>query len=431
MTALASAQQDRERGGPLRTFLTAPLRARTWRELLHVLLDFPIGLAGFCFVAIFLTCGLLLAVTIVGLPLLTAMLMTCRALGVMERARARALLDEHVGEPAPFAPARPGFWPWLKAALLDGPGWRAAVYLVLLGVWSMITLVILAPVAISAGLLSTYPIWLQFVDHNGGISLGDHVVRAPWEVGPAAVIGILCLLLLPWIVHSLASVDRALVRGLLGPTTLSTRVHSLEQTRIGALDQAAADLRRIERDLHDTTQARLVALAMELGLAKDKLAENPALAEDLIAKAHVDAKEALTELHDIARGIHPVVLTDHGLDAALSPLAARCGIPVDVDVDLPSRPAPTIEAIAYYCASELLTNVSRHSQARKARLDVRKVGDLLQVEVSDDGIGGAEPSRGTGLRGLAERVRSVDGNLRVASPQTGTTSVVVELPWMP
>jgi signal transduction histidine kinase len=100
-------------------------------------------------------------------------------------------------------------------------------------------------------------------------------------------------------------------------------------------------------------------------------------------------------------------------------------------VDLPSRPAPTIEAIAYYCASELLTNVSKHSQARKARLYVRKVGDLLQVEVSDDGIGGADPSRGTGLRGLAERVRSVDGSLRVASPQTGTTSVVVELPWMP
>jgi signal transduction histidine kinase len=280
-------------------------------------------------------------------------------------------------------------------------------------------------------MLSTYPIWLQFVDNNGGISLGDHIVRAPWEVAVAAAIGILFLLLLPWFVRGFASVDRGLVRGLLGPTTLSTRVRSLEQTRSDALDRAAADLRRIERDLHDTTQARLVALAMELGLAKEKLAENPAMAEDLIAKAHVDAKLALTELHDIARGIHPVVLTDRGLDAALSPLAARCGIPVDVEVELPSRPAPTIEAIAYYCASELLTNVSKHSQAHKARLDVRKSGDLLRVEVSDDGIGGADPGRGTGLQGLAERVRSVDGSLRVASPQTGTTSVVVELPWMP
>jgi signal transduction histidine kinase len=429
MTALASAQQTHE-GGPLRTFLTAPLRARTWRELLHLLLDFPIGLAGFWFVAIFLTGGLFLAVTIVGLPLLAATLLTCRALGVMERARARALLGEHVGEPAPFTPARPGFWPWLKAALLDAPGWRVAAYLVLLGAWSVITLVILVPVAITAGMLSTYPIWLQFADNNGGISLGDHIVRAPWEVAVATAIGILCLLLLPWIVRGFASVDRALVRGLLGPTTLSTRVRSLEQTRSDALDQAAADLRRIERDLHDTTQARLVALAMELGMAKDKLAENPALAEDLIAKAHVDAKQALTELHDIARGIHPAVLTDRGLDAALSPLAARSGIRVDVNVDLPSRPAPTVEAIAYYCANELLTNVSKHSHARRAWLDVRKVGDLLRVEVSDDGIGGADPSKGTGLRGLAERVRSVDGSLRVGSPQTGT-SVVVELPWMP
>jgi len=430
MTALASARQTRE-GSPLRTFLTAPLRARTWRELLHLLLDFPIGLAGLCFVALFLTGGLFLAVTIVGLPLLAAMVITCRTLGVMERARARALLGEHVGEPAPFTPARPGFWSWLKAALLDAPGWRAAAYLVLLGAWSVITLVILTPVAISAGLLSTYPIWLQFLDDNGGISLGDHVVRAPWEVGVAAVIGILWLLLLPWIVRGLAGVDRALVRGLLGPTTLSTRARSLEQTRSDALDRAAADLRRIERDLHDTTQARLVALAMELGMAKDKLVENPALAEDLIAKAHVDAKQALTELHDIARGIHPVVLTDRGLDAALSPLAARCSIPVDVDVKLPSRPPPTVEAIAYYCASELLTNVSKHSQARTARLDVRKVGDQLRVEVSDDGIGGADPTKGTGLRGLADRVRSVDGNLRVISPLTGTTSVVVELPWTP
>lgn len=419
------------RGGAIRAFLTAPARARTWREFLHVLLDFPIGLTGFCFVAVLLAGGLLLAVTVVGLPLIAAMLIGCRALGVMERARAATLLGERVAKPPPFGPRRPGFWPWLKAALFDGPGWRVALYLVLLGGWSVITITVLAPVAISAGLLVTYPAWLQFVGDDGGISLGDHLVRAAWEVGLSAAIGLVLLLLIPWIVHGFAHVDRVLVGGLLGATTPSNRVRDLEATHGEALDQAAADLRRIERDLHDTTQARLVALAMELGMAKEKLAENPALAEELITKAHTDAKQALTELHDIARGIHPAVLTDRGLDAALSPLAARSPVPVDVRVDLPSRPAPAVEAIAYYCASELLTNVSKHSHARVARLEVRKAGDRLRLQVWDDGIGGVDPALGTGLHGLGDRVRSVDGSVHVESPKTGTTSVVVELPWMP
>jgi signal transduction histidine kinase len=427
---MATATAIRQ-GGALRAFLTAPVRARTWREFLHVVLDFPIGLAGFCFVAICLGGGLLLAVTVVGLPLIAAMLMACRALGAVERARAGALLGEHVAKPAPFGPRRPGFWPWLKAALFDGPGWRVALYLVLLGGWSVITITVLAPVAISAGLLAAYPAWLQLVGDDGGISLGDHVVRAVWEVGLSAAIGLMFLLLIPWIVHGFAQVDRVLVGGLLGPATPSNRVRDLEATHGEAIDRAAADLRRIERDLHDTTQARLVALAMELGMAKEKLAENPAMAEELITKAHTDAKQALTELHDIARGIHPAVLTDRGLDAALSPLAARSPVPVDVRVDLPGRPAPAVETIAYYCVSELLTNVSKHSRARAARIDVRKVGDRLRLHVWDDGIGGADPALGTGLHGLGDRVRSVDGTVYVESPKTGTTSVAVDLPWMP
>ena len=421
----------RERPGRPYTVRTALIHPRTRRELLHLLLDFPIGIAGLCFVAVFFSGGLLLAVTVAGLPVLAGMLAACRAIGVMERARARALLGEYVTPPRPIAPAGRGFWSWLKAALRDAVGWRAALYLVLLGGWSTIVVGLLAPVLIAAGMLVGYPVWRQFLGSDEGISLGDHVVQAVWEVAVSAVIGLVILLLVPWLVRGLAQVDRALVRGLLGPTTLSSRARSLEVARGGAIDQAAADLRRIERDLHDTTQARLIALAMELGRAKEKLAENPHLAEDLVAKAHTDAKQALAELHDIARGIHPVVLTGRGLDAALSPLAARCAVPVTVRVDLPSRPTPAVEAAAYYCVSELLTNVSKHSGARAARVSVQRVGDRMRVEVWDDGVGGADPGRGTGLRGLAERVRNLDGTMRVESPSAGTTRVVVELPWVP
>ncbi len=426
-TEATKAPADRSRRR--HTFFSAPFHPRTRRELLHLLLDLPIGIAGCCFVAVSLCGGLLLAV--LGLPVVAAMLVSSRAVGTMERARARALLGEHVAAPRPLTSSGGGFWSWLKAALLDAPGWRAALYLVLLGGWSLVVGAVLAPTLTAAGMLVGYPIWHNFGQPGGGINLGDHVVEAAWEIALSVGVGLTILLLVPWLVRGLTQVDRLLVRGLLGPTTLSSRVRSLEVARGGAIDQAAADLRRIERDLHDGTQARLVALAMELGMAREKLAENPEHAQELIAKAHTDAKEAVAELRDIARGIHPVELTGRGLDAALSPLAARCTVPMTVRVDLPGRPAPIVEAAAYFCVSELLTNISKHSRASQAGVYVHKIGDRLRIEVRDDGIGGADPSGGTGLRGLADRVRSLDGTVQVVSPISGTTTVVVELPWTP
>ena len=238
-----------------------------------------------------------------------------------------------------------------------------------------------------------------------------------------------------------------MVEAMLGPGELTERVRELEEDRGAVVDTAAADLRRIERDLHDGAQARLVALAMDLGLAKEKLLDTELTAEQqaaarMVDAAHGEVKLALQELRDLARGIHPAVLTDRGLDAALSAVAARCTVPggVRVQVDLTGpdglaeRPDSAVEGIAYFTVSELLTNTSKHAGARSATVDAWRSADRLMLQVADDGRGGAVAPDGGfrpggGLAGLAERVRAVDGVFLVESPEGGPTSVTVELPW--
>jgi signal transduction histidine kinase len=195
-----------------------------------------------------------------------------------------------------------------------------------------------------------------------------------------------------------------------------------------AVDVAAAERRRIERDLHDGAQQRLVALAMDLGMAREKFAGDPQAARTLLDEAHDEAKRALAELRNLARGIHPAVLTDRGLDAAVSALAARSPVPVEVDIDLHDRPPGAIESTAYFVVAEALANVAKHAAATHAQVRITKEGGRLVVEVRDDGVGGADPAGGSGLTGLADRVASIDGRLTVASPQGGPTVVRTELP---
>ena len=216
---------------------------------------------------------------------------------------------------------------------------------------------------------------------------------------------------------------------------LPQRVRELEQSRSRVVDDSAAGLRRIERDLHDGAQAQLVAVSMKLGLATKKLGgmvDGTGQTDldrvlELVVAAHRGTKEAITELRDLARGIHPPAL-DQGLGAALATLAARSDLPVELIIDLPERPSPAIETIAYFCAAELLTNVAKHSGARHATLDVVHTPGLLRLRVSDDGCGGASVENRGGLAGLAERVRTVDGRMQVTSPPGGPTVVAVELP---
>ncbi|MFI8961488.1 sensor histidine kinase [Streptomyces sp. NPDC053493] len=359
----------------------------TWKEVAHLLADLPCALAGFLYAVVTIALGAGLAVTVVGLPLLALGLSGARGMGRSERARARRLLGLHVETPSPL-PRGHGFLAWVWSRVKDPVAWRSQLY---------------------------------------------GFVRLPWGVLTFGVTMVSLLVLwpvLPFVARGLANADRAMVRGLLSPSDeLERRIAELESDRGVVVDTAAADLRRIERDLHDGAQARLVALAMGLGLAKEKVLDDPEAAAAMVDEAHGEVKLALQELRDLARGIHPAVLTDRGLDAALSSIAARCTVPVKVSVDLAERPAEAIEGIAYFTVSELLQNVSKHAKARSAAVDVWREEDRLMLQVRDDGVGGADLAAGRGLAGLTERLGAVDGVFVVDSPEGGPTSVTAELPW--
>ncbi|MET8244609.1 sensor domain-containing protein [Streptomyces sp. NPDC005202] len=417
--------------------LRAPFEARSWREFGYVLLSLPIGIVLFTYAVTMVSLGAGLLVTFLGIPVLAAALAGSRGFGALERARARGLLGLQVAEPQPLRMKRQGALAWMVAVLKSGTSWRALLYAVLQFPWSVFSFTVAVNVWALGWALLTYPLWFwvfPMYAGQGGLQLyGDEHHRIfldnPFEITVTALVGLLFTLATPWIVRALTMVDRLLVHGLLGPSRLSARVVELESDRGVVVDTAAADLRRIERDLHDGAQARLVNLAMGLGLAKEKLAEDPQAAARMVDEAHGEVKTALQELRDLARGIHPAVLTDRGLDAALSAVASRCTVPVQVEVDLAERPAPAIERIAYFTVSELLQNVSKHSGARFASVDVWRTDDRLMLQVVDDGAGGADVSNGSGLAGLAERLDAVDGVLVVDSPEGGPTRVTAELPW--
>ncbi|MFA7762747.1 histidine kinase [Streptomyces sp. NPDC048723] len=252
--------------------------------------------------------------------------------------------------------------------------------------------------------------------------------------------GVLLLLAAPWLAALFTRLDAAAAAALLGPNRareLEQRVEDLAESRAGVLDAADLERRRIERDLHDGAQQRLVALAMNLGIARATLPDLPAEAKAVIDEAHREAKEAIEELNSLVRGLHPAVLEDRGLDAALSGIAARAPFPVELTVDIGQRPGATVEAVAYFVVSETLANVAKHARAEHCRVRVvrgpaadgpARSGDLLRITVTDDGVGGADPARGTGLVGLRKRVGSVDGTIMIESPLGGPTVITVELP---
>ncbi|MGW0809606.1 sensor histidine kinase [Nonomuraea sp. NPDC002799] len=242
--------------------------------------------------------------------------------------------------------------------------------------------------------------------------------------------GLVLLLLAPLLARAMAALDLSIARTLLGPSRseLGQRIETLTESRAGVIDAADAERRRIERDLHDGAQQRLVSLAMNLGLARATLTDLPEPAREAIVRAHEEAKQALKELRDFVRGLHPAVLNDQGLDAALSGVAARAPFPVRLRVDIERRTTPTIEAVAFFIVSEALTNIAKHAAATRAEVSVRREHDRLHVLVYDDGCGGARPDGGTGLRGLAQRVDAVDGTLRLSSPLGGPTTIEVDLP---
>jgi signal transduction histidine kinase len=284
--------------------------------------------------------------------------------------------------------------------------------------------------ALALGLVMlTLPLYNGSLPQRGMV-LAGHVLSGAPVMALSVVLGGLLLVAAPQIARGLAAADVAVAKRLLGPRgDLAARVSELERSRERVVDAAEAERRRIERDLHDGAQQRLVALAMELGRAKAKFADDIDAARVIVDQAHAEAKEALTELRNLVRGVHPPVLTERGLDAALSGVAALCPVPVAVHVEVPVRPRAAVEAIAYFVVTEALTNVAKHSRASSAKVWVEGRGypGTLTVMVSDDGIGGADAS-GAGLTGLADRVAGVDGRLTVESPSGGPTIIAAELP---
>jgi signal transduction histidine kinase len=320
------------------------------------------------------------------------------------------------------------FGEWIGARTLDPGAWRARAYFALKLPLALTGLAVFAVCWLGGAFCLTFPAWWT-IGRDGAFSgmhlgnLGDAFAFLP--------LGVALLLAGPWLTHGLTESDRWLMRGLLGPGWSAARIRTLEQSRARVVDDSTARLRGIERDLHDGTQAQLVALAMKLGLAREKLREAGSLdlprVAQLVEDAHRGALEAITDLRTLARGIHPPVL-DNGLADALSTLANRSALPVELITDIPERPSAAIETIAYFSAAELLANVAKHSRARHATLEAVHVPGLLRIRVTDDGAGGARPAPGGGLRGLAERVRTVDGHIEIDSPPGGPTTVSVELP---
>jgi signal transduction histidine kinase len=467
-------------GSPLRHVIEAPFTRRTWAEVGHTLATLPLAVVAVAFIVPMLGNGIFWGIS-AGVV---------RRFGAVARFLARGLLGEDIPAPPPFKPmlrqkvgtpdmaaavslakavaaaggkareweTKPGVTTkrlprervaevaaeagvtiaslraqgevgeWLGARILDPVAWRARAYFALKLQLAVIGLAVIAVCWLGGVFCLTFSAWRTLgldsvLSGTALASLSGSLTLIP--------LGVALLLAGPWATRGLTETDRWLMRGLLGPGSSAARIRTLEQSRAKVVDDSAARLRTIERDLHDGTQAQLVALAMKLGLAREKLQDRGdvdlARVTQLVEDAHRGALEAITDLRTMARGIHPPVL-DNGLADALTTLANRSAVPVELITDIPERPSAAIETIAYFSAAELLANVAKHSGARHATLEAVHVPGLLRVRVTDDGVGGAHPAPNGGLRGLADRVRTVDGRIEIDSPYGGPTAVTVELP---
>lgn len=369
----------------------------------------------------------------VGVLLLVPGMWGAWALGRVERHRILAFTGIDIGSPPPSSAPR-----WRMVLGFDEPRLRAIAWAGLHSLWGLIMGTTLLAITGYLTALVALPLYESMLPERG--------LRLFWFLRVDSTVGLIVtwviatglFLLLPWVTRGLARVDVTLAQWLLGVdparqlAQMSQRVQTLTTSREEAIDSVEAERRRIERDLHDGPQQRLVSIAMGLGMARDALDRDPEMARALLDEAHASSKEAIVEMRQVARGIVPPILTDRGLDAAISALAARSPIPVEVTSRISGRLDPTIEAIAYFCVSEALTNVAKHSGATRTTVEIGTArslqGDLLAVTVTDDGAGGAVVGAGSGLTGLRQRVASVDGHVHVHSPVGGGTTVAITLP---
>jgi signal transduction histidine kinase len=428
------------------SYFEGPFSIRMWRELGYMLAALPWSIIGVAYIIVMMSLTVTVAVMVWGgAVVLAGSVMGARRLTNVDRRLARAGLRAQIDDPLPFQSVRGrGFWTRAWSMISDGVGWRAMGFMMIQFPLSFLTLTASLVLLVVPASAMTHWIWGGFVpsvvgadgELHGGTQFGDFVNGAPLRNVGLAFAGVLAMYIGAAAIRGMAHLHRMLAEALLGPTAASLRVASLELSRGRAVEGADATLRRIERDLHDGTQARLVSIAMQLGEAKEQAAIHDSSREltALIDAAHASIKETLVELRELARGIHPPAL-DNGLAVALETLAARSPLPVQLKLDLHGhRPAEVIETIAYFCATELLTNAIKHSQATSMTIEVAAQGDSLRMEIRDDGVGGAVilvpdvEGHHSGLTGLAERVGSVDGQFAISSPAGGPTAVIVTLP---
>ncbi|MCX5382617.1 sensor histidine kinase [Streptomyces sp. NBC_00083] len=408
------------------------------RAALYSLVALPLALAGLVAVGVVLLAGAVLSWTAPGLWLIAAGVRGALALGDLQRGLARALLGLVIERPERAGTS--GMLDWRRSVLGGGPGWRAVGCALAAPLTALLPLLAVYVGFVQGVLLTLYPVlkrWNYFtirepdgsVRHVGLEVGGVEFDSWPRWLAPFAL-GLLLLYVAPWLDRHALAPHRMLLTALLGPDRADQRIRTLEETRAQAVDDAAATLRRIERDLHDGTQARLVGLGMHLTMIRELVAggADPERILKVVETAQSNAKQAVADLRNLVKGIHPPVL-DQGLDTALATLAADSALPVRVECGIEGRPSPAIESIAYFCTAELLANAAKHSGASRVKVTVTGAAKILLLMVEDDGCGGAVVGAGSGLAGLRARVRTVDGSLTCNSPAGGPTVVSVVLPF--
>ncbi|MCE0537655.1 sensor domain-containing protein [Kineosporia rhizophila] len=410
------------------TLLRGPFRRQAWLDTAYLCLNVPLGISAAVGVLVLLTLTATLAVTVVG-ALLSLGLLLILVRVMTDVQRSRHLAFRQIAIPPDERDYAGRGWFGRRVTDLRSEGfWRQVSYHLLSAVLGAGALLIgLGWVAgVTLSVLPAYAWWMPI---GGPYSTDLRLTLA--QIG-FFVFGVVVLLATPLLAMGLAEADSRAAQALLGQNRrlqFDRRLSAVGASRAAAVSAADAERRRIERDLHDGVQQRLMSLAMNLGIlrtAHPDLSEGAKLA---VQDAHEEAKLVLSELRDLVRGLYPAVLDDRGLDAALSGIAARSAVPVRLKVDLPEqRPPIALEAVAYFVVAETLTNAVRHSAATTVDIDVRLQEGVLRVQVSDDGRGGARPGGGTGLQGLGDRVASVDGTLRIDSPSGGPTTITAELP---
>jgi signal transduction histidine kinase len=425
----------------VRAFVRSPLEPASWWATVAIFLGlFIAALAAGLLSFLFSTGGSLL-IWLVGIPFIALGLELSRVVARVERWRMR-LVDPRPLVPHPYRPlngmprAPYGEWlrTWAEAEFLDANRWRDVVYVLVLLPLAILEFAVSIGMWVTAVALLLTPIAVVLVV-AGFPAVTRETSTATWAVGAAAsfLVGVVLVPVAASVSRGLVVLHRAVVQGLLcvDPTEgLRRDVERLRESRSAAIEAEASELRRIERDIHDGAQQRLVSLTIDLGRAEERIDTDPAAAKAIIAEARVQARTALSELRALVRGTMPAILVDRGLDAALASVAASCPVPTTLDSSLAAgeRLSPAVERAAYFVVVEALANVAKHSGASRAEVRLLRGPSNLAIEVHDDGTGGADLTPGGGLAGLRDRVAALDGSLTVTSPAGGPTEVRAQLP---